>query len=118
MFNISTDKIGNTAVIECEGRLAQCDEAFRLRDVVTSRADAGTVLLDLSRVFAVEGIGLDMLVFLQRWAQDHAIRLKLFNPTRFVRDRLKRTSSLSEFDIVDLPETMALLTEAVHQVAA
>ncbi len=117
MFNIITDKIGNTAVIECEGRIEQSDEALRLRDVVTSQSETKAVLLDLSRVFAVEGIGLDMLVFLQRWAQNHAIRLKLFNPSRFVRDRLKRTNSLSEFDIVSLPETMALLAEE-HPIAA
>ena len=50
-----------------------------------------------------------MLVFLQRWAQDHDIRFKLFNPPKSVRERLKRASSISEFDIPTLDEMMALL---------
>jgi hypothetical protein len=63
-------------------------------------------------VNAVEGGGLGMLVFLQRWAQDHDIRFKLFNPCKSVRERLKKVSSMSEFDIPTLDEMMALLARA------
>ena len=69
-------------------------------------------MLDLSEVRAIEGGGLGMLVFLQRWAYDHDVRLKLFNPTKWVQDRLEHASSMPEFDIATLDEMMALLARA------
>lgn len=71
MFKIHTDKIGTVAVVECEGRLIQSDAAFKLRDAVTSQADAKVVVLDLSEVYAVEHGGLGILIFLQGWMLDH-----------------------------------------------
>jgi anti-anti-sigma regulatory factor len=71
----------------------------------------------LSEVRAIESSGLGMLVFLQRWAFDHDIRLKLFNPTKSVQDRLERASSLPEFDIATLDEMMALLVHADRRYA-
>ena len=111
MFSIHTDKIGDMAVVECEGAV-RSDAAFKLRDAVTSQTDANVVIVDLSEVYAVEGGGLGMLVFLQRWAQDHDVRLKLFNPSRSVRERLELVSAMSEFDIASLHEMMALLAQA------
>src|SRR2546425_11161171 len=105
------------AVVECEGRIVRSDAAFKLRDAVTSRTDANIVVLDLSEVSGVEGGGLGMLVFLQRWARDHDIRLKLFNPSRSVRERLELASSMSEFDIPTLDEMMALLACADRRYA-
>ena len=53
-----------------------------------------------------------MLIFLQRWARDHDIRFKLFNPSKSVRERLKMASSISEFDIPTLDQMIALLGNA------
>jgi hypothetical protein len=53
-----------------------------------------------------------MLIYLQRWACDRGIGLKLFNPSKSVRERLKMVSSLSDFDIPTLDEMMALLGRA------
>ena len=90
-------------------RFPQSEAAFKLRDAVTLQSDARTVVLELTEVHALEGGSLGMLIFLQRWARDHDIRLKLFNPSRSVRERLELVSSLSEFDIPTLDEMMALL---------
>jgi hypothetical protein len=60
----------------------------------------------LWKMTTIEGGGLGMLVFLQRWARDHDIRLKLFNPSRSVRQRLDLVSLLSEFDIPTIDEMM------------
>jgi anti-anti-sigma regulatory factor len=114
MFSIHTDKIGNMAVVECEGSIVRTDAAFKLRDAVTSQTDAKIVVLDLSEVAAVEGGGLGMLVFLQRWARDRDISLKLFNPSRYVREKLEMVSAMSEFDIAGLHEMMALLGQEDH----
>ena len=120
MLNVTVENIGELAVVECEGRIVQSEAAFKLRKAVTSQTDARIVVLELSEVHAIEGGGLGMLIFLQRWAQDHDIRFKLFNPCRSVRERLKKVHSISEFDIPTLDELMAVLAQADrrHAIAA
>ena len=67
----------------------------------------------LSReVHAIEGGGLGTLVFLRRWALEHNIRFLLFNPSKSVRDGLKRARSISKFYIATMDEMMALLAYA------
>jgi anti-anti-sigma regulatory factor len=112
MLTLHIENIGEMAVIECEGRIVGSESAFQLRDAVTLENGTRIIVLDLSEVSAIEGGGLGMLLLLQRWAQDHDIRLKLFNPRRSVRDRLERVSSMREFDIATLDEMMALLARA------
>ena len=51
-------------------------------------------------------------MFLQRWAADHAIELKLFNPSRFVRHRLDDARARSNFKIATLHDMMALLAHS------
>jgi|SRR5580698_5870777 anti-anti-sigma factor len=115
MLDIHTEKIEDVAVIECSGRIVQSDSAFALRDAVMSQVDARVILLDLSGVSAIEGGGLGMLMFLERWAYDHDIRFKLFNPTRSVRDRLQVANCLPEFDIATTDEISATLAGARMQ---
>ena len=112
MSNIHIDKVGDMAVVECEGRFVRSEAAFKLRDAVTAQASARVVVLDLTEMEAVGGGVIGMLVFLQRWAYDHDIRFKLFNPIRSVRERLEHASSLSAFEIANLDEMMALLGHA------
>jgi anti-anti-sigma regulatory factor len=112
MSNIHIDKVGDMTVVECEGRFVRSDEAFRLRDAVASQRDAHVIVLDLTEMRAIGGGAIGVLVFLQRWARDHDIRFKLFNPSRFIKDKLEHTNALSEFDIASLDEMMALLGRA------
>jgi len=109
MLRIYIENIGEMAVIECEGRIVRSEDAFKLRNAVNLQSDARIIVLDLSEVSAIAGGGLGMLVFLQQWAYDHDIRLKLFNPRLSVRDRLEHASSMREFDFATLDEMMALL---------
>jgi len=112
MLKIHEETVGDMAMLECEGRLVRSDAAFKLREAVTAHKDARVVVLDLTEVHALEGGGLGMLVFLQRWAHDHDIQLKLFNPSLSTRHRLEHASSMYDFDIVGLPEMMSLLDHA------
>jgi anti-anti-sigma regulatory factor len=109
MLSVHTQNVGPMAVIQCEGRIVRSEAAFELRKAVSLQSDARIIVLDLSEVTAIEGGGLGMLVFLQRWAHDHDIRFKLFNPRQSVRDRLEQASSMRELDIATLDEMMALL---------
>jgi anti-anti-sigma regulatory factor len=88
MPNIHIDCVGETTIIECAGKFVRQETAFKLRDAVTSQTDARVVVLDLTEMRAIGGGGVGMLVLLQRWAQEHHIRLKLFIPSRPVRDKL------------------------------
>jgi anti-anti-sigma regulatory factor len=117
MLSVHSENIGEMAVIECEGRIVRSEAAFELRKAVNLQSDARIIVLDLSEVTAIEAGGLGMLVFLQRWALDHGIRLKLFNPRTSVRQSLVRASSMREFDIATLDEMMALLASAQSRYA-
>jgi anti-anti-sigma regulatory factor len=118
MLGIHTEKSEDVAVIECDGRIVKSDSAFALRDAVMSQDDVRVILLDLSGVSSVEGGGLGMLMFLQRWAYDHDIRFKLFNPTRTVWERLQLANSIPEFEIASPDEMRALLGGARLRSAA
>jgi anti-anti-sigma regulatory factor len=115
MLSVHTENIGEIAVVECEGRIVRSGDAFKLRDVVNLQSDSRIIVLDLSEVSAIAGGGLGMLVFLQRWAYEHDIKLKLFNPRLSVRSRLKHTNSMGAFDIATLDEMMALLVSSDGQ---
>jgi len=117
MLSVHCQNIGEMAVIQCEGRIVRSEAAFELRKAVSLQSDARIIVLDLSEVTAIESGGLGMLVFLQRWAHDHDIRFKLFNPRQSVRDRLENASSMREFDIATLDEMMALLATSERRYA-
>ncbi len=89
--------------------MVQSAAAFRLRDVVTQQKDARVILLDLSDVQSLEGGGLGMLVFLQRWANDHHIQFKVFDPPAFVRQRLEQVRSATDLEIAGMSEVLSLL---------
>ena len=112
MPNVHIDNVGDMVVVECEGRFVRDDAAFKLRDAVTSQVGARVVVVDLTEMQVIGGGVIGMLVFLQRWAYDHDIRFKLFNPIRSVREKLEHVSSLSAFEIAGLDEMMALLGHA------
>src|SRR5258708_34240818 len=105
MPSVHIDNVGEMAIIECAGRFVRTETAFKLRDAVTSQTDARVVVLDLTEMHAIGGGGLGMLMLLQRWAQDHDIRFKLFNPSGAVRDKLKHV----HFEIASLGQMMRLL---------
>ena len=112
MLNLDIERIGELAVVECKGRIVRSGAAFKLRKAVTSLEDLRIVVLDLSEISAIEGGGLGMLLFLERWAFDHEIQFKLFNPTKSVRERLELVSSIRAFNIASLPEMIGLLANA------
>jgi anti-anti-sigma factor len=111
MFNIHVEVIGDVAVVQCEGRIVQSEAAYQLRDVILSQRNARVVVVELSEVDSIEGGGLGMLAFLQRWAHDHNIKLKLFNPSSAVQVRLEHTW-MPSLDVASADELIALLDRA------
>jgi len=115
MLSVHIWKVNDLAIVECEGRIVRSEAAFKLRQAVTSQEHSHVILLDLSGVSAVEGGGLGMLLFLQRWAYDQGIRLKLVNPTKSVRDRLELANSIPDFEVIAPDEMQAVLAPAQHR---
>ena len=66
MLSVHSDRVGDVAVLQCEGRIVRSDAAFRLRDAVTGQEDARVVVLDFTDVNALEGGGLGMLALSRR----------------------------------------------------
>jgi anti-anti-sigma factor len=107
-----TDKIGDMVVVECEGSIGNADAAATLRNAVMAQEHLSVVVIDLSEVDSIEGAGLAVLGYLQRWARKNQIRFKLFNPSRIVRNMLQHAGSSFQFEIASLEEAMALLARA------
>ena len=78
MLSLQVDKIGELAVVECEGSIAEAAEAARLSAAVLSQDWARVIMIDLSEVEYLEMDAVEVLAFLQRWARESAIQLKLF----------------------------------------
>jgi len=116
MLNIHLEIVGDVSIVQCKGRIVRSDSVFRLRDVILSQRNSRVVVVDLSEVDAIEGGAVGMLSYLQRWAHDCGIKLKLFNPSGAVRERLEHTS-MPSIDIATSDELIALL-ELAHDVRA
>jgi anti-anti-sigma regulatory factor len=112
MLNIHVDRVGEVTVVECEGRIVSSAAAFELRNAVTRQTDARVVILDFSELEALGGGAVGMLAFLQRWASQHHIRLKLFNPSRALLERLENTTSIPAFEFATIDEVIAYLSRA------
>jgi anti-anti-sigma regulatory factor len=100
MPSVHIDNLGEMAIIACAGRFVRSEAAFKLRDAVRSQTNARVVVLDLTEMQAIGGGGLGTLLLLQRWARDNDIRLKLFNPSAPVLDKLKHV----DFEIATLDQ--------------
>ena len=107
MVSVHIENLGALAVIECAGRIVTSHAAFTLRNAVTSQTNARIVILDLSEVDAMGGGAVGMLASLQRWADTHDVRLKLFSPSRSLRQRLEHTTSIPEFEFATSDEVIA-----------
>ncbi len=58
MLALRIEKIGELAVVECEGRVVRSEAAVKLREAVTSLRNARIIVLDFSEVRAIESRGL------------------------------------------------------------
>src|ERR1051326_8592383 len=100
MLCLRTDEIGDLAIVECKGTIVCSEAALKLRRAVTTHRDARIVVVDLSQVVDLGARGVSVLMFLQKWAHDQDVQLKLFNPSLSARHWLKQSSTISELNII------------------
>jgi anti-anti-sigma regulatory factor len=109
MFGVNVERIGDVAVIQCEGRMIGSDAAFKLRDEVRRQRDSSIVLLDLSELSFMGGDVLGMIVFLQAWTRALGIQFRLFNPPTGVLQSLQQLSSTTELEIASMDDVLSML---------
>ena len=112
MLDINVETFNDLAVVECKGRIVRDDAVFKLRYVVQAQTNAHTIALDLSEIKAIGGGGLGMLAFLERWARENDIRMKLYCPSPVVLQGLAQNRSLANFEIATFPEMMDVFGES------
>ncbi len=121
MLNVTIQHSEDVAVLRCVGRIVAGDEADILRKAVLSQANRRTVVLDLTRVDAIDGAGMGVLLFLQGWARATEVDLKLMNPTSRVRELFELTNLDSVFEIFSSEDAVSSRPVAVastHDTAA
>jgi anti-anti-sigma factor len=109
MLKLHIERIGDVAVIQCEGRIVQSDATIKLRDTVRQQRDARVIMLDLSDVESLGGSGLGMLLFLERWTSERGIQFKIVDPPDRVRQSLERARSAVAVETAGMVEVLSLL---------
>ena len=103
MLKVYSRNLGDVAVLLLQGRLVS-GEAGSLRDAVGAQSKVSAIVLDLSRVTAIDARGLGVMLELQRQAALEGIRFKLMNVNRFTRRVLEVTHLDSVFEIIPKAE--------------
>jgi anti-anti-sigma regulatory factor len=114
MLAIHVDNLSDLTVVECRGRILREESVSSIRDVVLSQTAATSILLDLSEVRAIGTTGLEMLAFLNHWAREQNIDLKLYSPSKAVLDGLVRSDSIHNFELVSFHELQVMMRTESH----
>ncbi len=114
MLEIKVDNLDGFTVVECTGRIVRDDSVFKFRDFVLAQKAEDTILLDLSRVKDIGGAGVGMLAYLDHWAREHNIELKLFSPSKEVRKALLQNGAINNFEIVNIHELQVMIRDDKH----
>ena len=107
-FFISSEQIGDVAVLQCAGRVVGPEAPSRLKDALTCLSQPRIVVLDLAAVQMIDARGLGMLVFLHNWACANGIQVKLVNPSRLVRKVLSVTGLTSVLQISSVDDVIEM----------
>jgi anti-anti-sigma factor len=93
VLTVTPQKQGNALILRCRGRIVRGEETAILCSA--SRANNGTVVLDLTEVETIDAAGIGALVSLQA----AGIYLTIINPSEQVREILRLTRLDSIFEI-------------------
>ncbi|MGC2271478.1 MAG: STAS domain-containing protein [Candidatus Sulfotelmatobacter sp.] len=99
-LSLETRNRGDVIIVYCQGRIVYRDEAAALSRLAGAVFEnSGKVVLDLSGVSSIDGVGIGELVLLQTWAQSKNAALKFASPSPLVRDLLNLTNLDSVLEI-------------------
>ena len=110
MLNVDIEKNGDVAIVRCSGRLVGGEAVSSLRNAVLSGKDARMFLLDLEEVGALDAGGVNALVALHQWAVNRGMKVKLVNPSSFVREMMVRFRLDRVLEISSLRDALVVLS--------
>ena len=112
MLKITVQKLGDTSVFRCHGRIVAGDAGSILRNAVLSQRHCRMLVIDLARVERIDAGGLGVLLSLRESARSSAIMFKLMNATRKVEEILELTHLERVFEFCSVRELFCLLQRA------
>ena len=113
MLKITVQKLGDTSILRCHGRIVAGDASSILRNAVLSQQHTRMLVLDLARVERIDAGGLGILLGLRESARSGAIMFKLMNVTKRVEEILELTHLRRVFEFCSVRELFCLLHRAV-----
>jgi anti-sigma B factor antagonist len=112
MLKITVQKLGDTSVLRCHGRIVAGDAGSILRNAVLSQRQTTMLVIDLARVERIDAAGLGVLLGLRESARSRAITFKLMNATKRVEEILELTRLQRVFEFCSVRELFCLLHRA------
>jgi anti-sigma B factor antagonist len=109
MLNTTVQKLGDTTVLRCQGRIVVGDAHAILRHAVLSQTCTWMLVVDLAQVDRIDAGGLGVLLGLRQWAYSHAIRLRLMNVMNQVEQVLQLTKLDRVFEFCSVRDMFCLL---------
>jgi anti-sigma B factor antagonist len=112
MLKITVQKLGDTSVLRCHGRIVAGDAGSILRNAVLSQRHTRGLVIDLAWVERIDAGGLGVLLDLRELARSSAITFKLMNATKRVEEILELTHLQRVFEFCSVRELFCLLHRA------
>lgn len=109
MLNATGQKLGDTTVLRCQGRIVIGDAYTTLRNAVLSQTHTRMLVLDLAQVDRIDAGGLGVLLGLREQAYSNATGLRLMNVMNQVEQVLELTKLDRVFEFCSVREMFHLL---------
>src|SRR5215471_2016978 len=119
LFRIESEDVNGAIILRCNGSLVHGEPSTMLLHA-GEKHSAHQLVVDLAGVDAVDASGLGALVGLEKWARHTGMRVRLLNPSKYLREllaltRLERVFEIVTAEIVPAAQPSALRrAEAVH----
>jgi anti-sigma B factor antagonist len=110
MLKVTVQKLGNTTVVRCQGRIVVGNAYSLLRNAVLSQRPSGMLVLDLAQVDRIDAGGLGVLLSLREWARSAARVFKLMNVTKNADEILYLTHLQRVFGYCSVPDLFVCCT--------
>ena len=109
MLNATAQKLGDSTVLRCQGRIVFGAAYVILRNAVLGQTHTRTLILDLAQVDRIDAGGLGVLLGLREWACSHTIRFQLMNATNQVEHVLELTKLDCVLEFCSVEDMLQLL---------
>src|SRR5215470_15509072 len=109
MLDVMVQKLGDSSVVHCKGRIVLGDAYSILRNTLIGQDHVRTLVVDLAQVDCIDAGGLGVLLAVREWACAEAIKFKLMNVPRNVEQILELTNLRCVFEFCSVRDLLCLL---------